>query len=43
MVVCGLLVVGRVFGATFVLSQQTEPLLQLEVRETRTIKNNFIN
>lgn len=30
--------VGRVFGATFVLSQQTDPLLQLDVREMRTRK-----
>lgn len=33
----GLLVVGLVFGATFVLSQQTDPLLQLDVREINTV------
>lgn len=32
----GLRVVGRVFGATFVLSQQTDPLLQFDVRCIRT-------
>lgn len=36
----GLRVVGRVLGATLVLSQQTDPLLQVEVRETRTVKIN---
>lgn len=37
----GLLVVGLVFAATFVLSQHTDPLLQLDVLDTKTKKGEF--